>query len=46
MRVVYLTLGLFILLGVGATCRTPPLLPQACVSGPASCETERPNGHD
>jgi hypothetical protein len=34
MRVIYLTLGLFILLGIGATCRTPPLLPHGCAEPP------------
>jgi hypothetical protein len=35
MRILYLTLGLFILLNIGAACRTPPPAPQGCepVSG-------------
>lgn len=32
MRVVYLTLGIFILLGIGANCRTPALQPTGCTS--------------
>lgn len=39
MRVIYLTLGLFILLGIAATCRTPPLLPAGCAQPPCTLET-------
>lgn len=40
MRVIYLTLAVFILLGIGAACRTPGLSPADCpegVSDPARC---------
>jgi hypothetical protein len=39
MRVIYLTLGLFILLGIGAACRTPPLIHSDCIpgAGDAAC---------
>lgn len=33
MRVIYLTLAFFVLLGIGATCRTPPLLSGECTPG-------------
>lgn len=35
MRIVYLTLGVFILLNIGAICRTPQAVPENCepVSG-------------
>ncbi len=38
MRMIYLTLGLFILLGIGATCRTPPVAHADC--GPDARGTE------
>ena len=39
MRVIYLTLGLFILLDIGAACRTPPLIHSDCIlgAGDAAC---------
>lgn len=40
MRVIYLTLAIFMLLGIGAACRTPGLGPADCpdtVSDPARC---------
>jgi hypothetical protein len=40
MRVIYLTLGLFILLGIAATCRTPPLLPAGCPQPPCTQEAD------
>jgi hypothetical protein len=30
MRIVYLTLAVFVLINVGAACRTPPALPGDC----------------
>lgn len=33
MRTIYLTLGFFILLGIGATCRTPPVAHTDCGPG-------------
>jgi len=30
MRIVYLTLGFFILLNIGAACRTPQAVPEEC----------------
>jgi len=41
MRVVYLTLGLFILFNIGAACRTPPAQTNGCEvvsSGLVHCE--------
>ena len=32
MRVVYLTLGFFILLNIGAACRTPQVVAQNCTA--------------
>jgi hypothetical protein len=40
MRVIYLTLAIFIMLGIGAACRTPGLSPADCpqdISDPALC---------
>ncbi|WP_164513276.1 hypothetical protein [Thiosocius teredinicola] len=45
MRIVYLTLGFFILLGIGAACRTPPPLGEDCESvGGGLVRCERPVG--
>lgn len=43
MRIVYLTLGFFILLGIGAACRTPPPAGDNCesfASGLVRCERD------
>lgn len=40
MRTIYLILGVFVLMGVGAACRTPALVPADCaefVPGLAQC---------
>ena len=40
MRVIYMTLAIFIVLGIGAACRTPGLSPADCPEGiedPARC---------
>ena len=45
MRIIYLTLALFVLLGIGATCRTPPVKAQNCTPSSAGlvvCTEERP----
>lgn len=44
MRIIYLTLALFVLLNIGANCRTPPVTGQDCKSvsaGLAVCAGER-----
>ena len=38
MRTIYLTLGFFILLGIGATCRTPPVAHADCGPGESGAE--------
>jgi len=48
MRVIYLTLAFFIVLGISAACRTPPLVADNCRSSgddPAACTEARP-GND
>lgn len=47
MRIVYLTLALFVLLNIGANCRTPPVTGENCTSASAGlvvCEGERMPG--
>ena len=49
MRVVYLTLGLIILLNIGANCRTPQVTDKDCTplaSGLLHCAQARPPAHD
>lgn len=36
MRIIYLTLAFFVLLGIGAACRTPPLLHADCAPDEAA----------
>ena len=38
MRMIYLTLGFFILLGIGAACRTPPVTFSDCAAGNQATE--------
>lgn len=38
MRTIYLTLGFFILLGIGAACRTPPVAHADCGPDERSAE--------
>ena len=38
MRMIYLTLGFFILLGIGAACRTPPVTLSDCAPGKQGTE--------
>ncbi|MCB1800754.1 MAG: hypothetical protein KDI82_03605 [Gammaproteobacteria bacterium] len=47
MRIIYLTLGFFILLGIGAACRTPPLTAGNCPPGlidDPACVGKKPGG--
>lgn len=47
MRIIYLTLGFFILLGIGAACRTPPLTAGNCAPGLSddpACASVQPGG--
>lgn len=49
MRIVYLTLGLFILLNIGAACRTPPPAPEGCElvsTGLLHCEEDAAPRHE
>jgi hypothetical protein len=49
MRVIYLTLAVFVLIGIGAACRTPAPLPDDCErlpGGLARCAAQHPNRHD
>ncbi|MCB1790692.1 MAG: hypothetical protein KDJ24_10380 [Gammaproteobacteria bacterium] len=44
MRVIYLTLAFFILLGIGMACRTPAMLAADCTDAQpahAACESNR-----
>ena len=46
MRMIYLTLGFFVLLGIGAACRTPPVLHSDCtpgITGTACPPAEQPD---
>ena len=48
MRVIYLTLAFFVLLGIGATCRTPSMLSRDCAPNNGASQTDaecsRPRG--
>ena len=49
MRVIYLTLGFFVLIGIGASCRTPSVLPDDCerlAGGLVRCADTASTGHD
>lgn len=48
MRIVYLTLGFFILFNIGAACRTPQALPEDCKQlsgGLIRCDGASPRDH-
>ncbi|MDJ0738947.1 MAG: hypothetical protein QNJ91_04480 [Gammaproteobacteria bacterium] len=48
MRTIYLTLGFFMLLGIGAACRTPPLVADDCTTDPrgVECRAAAPQDRD